>query len=45
MCVYVAGKGRWDDSIKMYHKETVWEVWAGFIWLRIRKIIGLFCEK
>jgi hypothetical protein len=26
---------RWDDNIKMDLKEGGWEVWTGFIWLRI----------
>jgi len=29
----------------MYYKETMWEVWAGFIWLRIREISGLFVKN
>lgn len=24
------------DSTKMYLEETEWDVWAGFIWLRIQ---------
>jgi hypothetical protein len=32
---------RWVDNITMGLRERRWEVWTGFIWLRIRTNGGL----
>jgi hypothetical protein len=32
---------RWEDGIKMDLRETGWEVWSGFTWLRLGTVGGL----
>jgi hypothetical protein len=32
---------KWEDGIKMYHREIGWGVWSGFTWLRIGTTGGL----
>jgi hypothetical protein len=32
---------RWEDGIRMIHRETGWGVWSGFSWLRIETGGGL----
>jgi hypothetical protein len=32
---------RWEDGIKMDHREIGWGVWSGFSWLRIGTTGGL----
>ena len=34
-------RGRWNDNIKLYLKETEWNACTGLIWLRIRTSGGL----
>jgi hypothetical protein len=35
---------RWEDNIKVDLQEISWMSWSGLIWLRIRKIGGLFFQ-
>jgi hypothetical protein len=30
---------RWEEWIRMYHREIDWGLWSGFTWLRIA-IVG-----
>jgi hypothetical protein len=39
--LYYLGSGRWEDNIKMNVKEIEWEIWIGFICLRVVTIGGL----
>jgi hypothetical protein len=32
---------KWEDNIRLYFREIGWEVWNGFIWLRIWASSGL----
>jgi hypothetical protein len=32
---------RWEDNIRKYLREIGWEVWIGFIWLRVGTSSGL----
>jgi hypothetical protein len=34
-------KRRWEDGIRMHHREIGWGVWSGFTWLRIGTVGGL----
>jgi hypothetical protein len=32
---------RWENNVKIDFQEVGWGAWTGFIWLRIRRGVGL----